>query len=164
MINPLFLEAHAEASKEDNPNYNQAINGPFDDEYWKSAWTELGTLEGIEAQDVDYHDGDMNVIRLKLDFKIKRYPYELIKNFKDIFCARGNMKLGGMYFFKTDVPFFQWITISFMPILEILLQLKSNQGDITSAFLYAKLEENKKYLSIFQKDLSSMTNVEIEGY
>ena len=53
------------------------------------------------------------------------------------------MKLGGMYFFKTDVPFFQWTTISFMPILEILLQLKSNQGDITSAFLHEKLEEHE---------------------
>ena len=49
MIHPLFLEAHAEASKEDNPNCNQAINGPFDDEYWQSTWTELETLEGMEA-------------------------------------------------------------------------------------------------------------------
>ena len=28
----LFLKDHAEASKEDNPNWNQAMNGPVADE------------------------------------------------------------------------------------------------------------------------------------
>ena len=124
MINPLVLKAHAEASKEDYPNCNQEINGPFDDKYWKSAWTELGTLEGIEAQDVDYHDGDMNVIRLKLDFKIKRYPYELIKNFKARLFAIKDMQLERIYFFETYALAVQLNTISLMLIVEVLLQLK----------------------------------------
>ena len=144
MINPLFLEAHAEASKEDNPNCNQAINGPFDDEYWKSAWTELETLEGMEAQYVVYHDGDMNVIRLTSDFKLKRYPYGLIKNFKARFFASGDMQLEGIYFFETYAPAFQWTTIILMLIVEVLLQLKHNKYDIKAAFHHAKFEENEK--------------------
>ena len=28
-VNPLSLKAHSEASKEDNPNWNQAMNFPF---------------------------------------------------------------------------------------------------------------------------------------
>ena len=33
-VHPLFLKAHSEAIKEDNPNWNQAMNGPFAEEYW----------------------------------------------------------------------------------------------------------------------------------
>ena len=46
-VRPLFLKAKAAASKEDNPNWWQAINGPLSDEYWKAAVTE--TLEGMDA-------------------------------------------------------------------------------------------------------------------
>ena len=31
-IHPLFLKDHAEASNEDNPNWDQSMNGPFADE------------------------------------------------------------------------------------------------------------------------------------
>ena len=50
------------------------------------------------------------------------------------------MQLGGIYLFETYVPFVKCTTISFMIILENLLQLKSNQGDTTAAFPHAKLE------------------------
>ena len=50
-----------------------------------------------------------------------------------------------------------------MLIIEVILKLKSNQGDITATFLHAKLEENKKDFPVCQKYLSSMTNVEREG-
>ncbi len=32
-VHPLFLKAKAEASKEDNPNWKQAMLGPFKEEY-----------------------------------------------------------------------------------------------------------------------------------
>ncbi len=32
-VHPLFLKAKADASKEDNPNWKQAMNGPFNKEY-----------------------------------------------------------------------------------------------------------------------------------
>ena len=31
-VHPLFLKDHGEDSNEDNPNWNQAMNGPFADE------------------------------------------------------------------------------------------------------------------------------------
>ena len=46
-FHPLFLNAHAEASKEDNPNWNQAMNGACANEYWQVMCTELETLEGM---------------------------------------------------------------------------------------------------------------------
>jgi hypothetical protein len=36
-VHPLFLKAKSEASKEDNPSWKQAMNGPFKKEYWDAA-------------------------------------------------------------------------------------------------------------------------------
>ncbi len=55
---PFFLKAKCEASKEDNPNWHQAMNGPFADEYWKAAEKEIITLEGIGAWDVIDHEDE----------------------------------------------------------------------------------------------------------
>jgi hypothetical protein len=46
-VHPLFLKAKTESSKEDNPNWRQAMNGPFKEEYWKAALEEIETLESI---------------------------------------------------------------------------------------------------------------------
>ena len=54
------------------------------------------------------------------------------------------MQLKGIYFFETYAPVVQWTTVSLIIILEIILQLKSNQDDITAVFIHAKLEENEK--------------------
>ena len=50
------------------------------------------------------------------------------------------MQLEGIYLFDTYAHVVQWTTIRLMLILEILLQLKSDKGDITAAFLHEKLE------------------------
>jgi len=99
---------------------------------------EIATLEAIDAWSVidrlDHH-----VIASTWAFKCKRYPDGLIK-FKACFCARGDQQIEGIDFFKTYAPVVQWTTIRLMFILEILLGLKSKQGDITCAFLHADLE------------------------
>ena len=46
-VHPLFLKAKCEATKEDNPNWRQAMSGPFKEEYWKAALKEIKTLESI---------------------------------------------------------------------------------------------------------------------
>ena len=48
-----------------------------------------------------------------------------------------------------------------MLVIEVLLKLKSKQGDIIATFFMVNFKKVKKYLSIFRKDLISMTNVEI---
>ncbi len=40
-VHSFFLKAKSEASKEDNPNWHQAMNGPFADEYWEVAEKEI---------------------------------------------------------------------------------------------------------------------------
>ena len=95
-VHPLFLKARAEAVKEDNPNWNQAMNGPFSDEYCQATCTENETLEGMEDWYVVYREDDMNVIIFTWAFKLNQYPDGLIKKFKARFCARGYMQLEGI--------------------------------------------------------------------
>ena len=40
-VHPLFLKAKAAASQVDNPNWRQAMDGQFADEYWEAAVTEI---------------------------------------------------------------------------------------------------------------------------
>ena len=48
-VHLLFLKAKTEASKQDNPNWRSATNGPFREEYWTAACKEIETLEGMDA-------------------------------------------------------------------------------------------------------------------
>ena len=54
------------------------------------------------------------------------------------------MQLKGIYLFETYAHVVRCTNMFLMLILEILLKLKSNQRDITAAFLHVKLEENEK--------------------
>ena len=86
----------------------------------------------------------MNVVRSTWAFKLNRYPDGLIKKFKSRFCAQGYMQPEGIDFFKTYAPVVQWTTVILMLIMEVLLGLKSKQGDVTADFLHANLGEDKK--------------------
>ena len=68
-------------------------------------------------------------------------PDRIIKKFKERSCARGDMQLEVIDSFGTYAHVVQWTTVRLMIILEILLQLKSKQIDITAAFLRAKLRD-----------------------
>ena len=146
-VHPLFLKAKSEASKEDNPNWKQAMSGPFKAEFWEAAVKEVETLESMDAWDVIDRDELLendNVIDGTWAFKIKRFPDGMVKKFKARFCARGDQQLEGIDFFETYAPVVQWTTVRLMLILEILLQLKSKQGDVTAAFLHAELKPEER--------------------
>ena len=143
-IHPLFLKAKAAASKDDNPNWWQAMRGPFADDYWKAAITEIETLENMGAWDVVDRPENGNVIDSTWAFKVKRFPDGLIKKFKARFCARGDQQVEGIDFFETYAPVVQWTTVRLMLILEVMLDLKSKQGDVTAAFLHADLNKDEE--------------------
>ena len=148
-VHPLFLKAKSEASKEDNPSWRQAMNGPFKEEYWEAACKEVETLQSMEAWEVVDKEDGMNVIQSIWAFKLKRFPDGLIKKFKARFCARGDQQLEGIDFFETYAPVVQWTSVRMMLILEILMKLKSKQGDVTAAFLHAELgPEEKVYVEM----------------
>ena len=77
-------------------------------------------------------------------FKLKHYQDGQIKKFKVHFYPQGDMQLKGIDFFETYAPVVQWTTVRLMLILEVLLGLKSKQGDVTATFLHANLGEYEK--------------------
>ncbi len=51
----------------------------------------------------------------------------------------------GIDLFEIYAPVFQWTTTRLLLILEVLLKLKSKQGDVTATFLHGELEVGKKF-------------------
>ena len=110
------------------------MNGKFTGEYWEAAVTDIETLESMPAWEVVEQESEMNVLKSTWSFKLKRYPDGLIKKFKARFYARGDMQLEGIDFFETYAPVVQWTAVKLVLILEVLLGLKSKQGDVTKSF------------------------------
>ena len=142
--NPFVLAAKTAASSADNPTWDQAMKGPFAEEYWRAAEVEVETLEKIRAWNVIERTAEMNVLPGTWAFKCKRYPDGKVKKFKARFCARGDRQKEGIDFTETYAPVAQWTTVRMMLILECLLGLKSKQGDISCAFLHAELEPHER--------------------
>ena len=79
-VHPLFLKAKAAVRKEDNPTWWEAIHGPFADENWKVAITEVETLEVMNAWEVVDHIKDMNVLQSTWVFKLKYFLDGLVQS------------------------------------------------------------------------------------
>ena len=86
-VHPLFLKAKSEASKEDNPNWKQAMNGPFKEEYWRAAVKEIENLESMNVWEVVDRPEIGNIIDSIWAFKLKCYPDGMPNKFKARFCA-----------------------------------------------------------------------------
>ncbi len=61
-VHPLLLKVKAAASKEDNPNWHDAITGDFANKYWEAMRVEIKTSESMGAWEVVEKDKDMNFI------------------------------------------------------------------------------------------------------
>ena len=92
------------------------------------------------------HIEGINVLQSTWAFKLKRFPDGLIKKFKARFCARRDQQIKGIDFFETYASVVEWTTIHLVFFLEVLLELKSKQGEITDTFLHANLEEEENVL------------------
>ena len=68
---PFLLAAKTAASDANNPTWNQAMNGPFAEEYWQAAEEEIKTLEGINAWEVVDPDQAENILPSTWAFKCK---------------------------------------------------------------------------------------------
>ncbi len=111
LVHPLFLKAKAEARKADNPNWKQAMSGPFAKEFWKADVKEYRMLEGMDVWEIVDQPLCAKILVIVWAFKIKQFPDGLIKGFKGQICARGDQQEQGVDFFKTYAPVVQWTTI-----------------------------------------------------
>ena len=112
---PLLLAAKANST--DNPKWYEAVNGPYDDQFYDAMVEELTMLENIGAWTKVLKTKSMNVLKSTWAFKIKRYPSELVRKFKARFYVRGDMQTEGVDFDETYAPVVNWITVRTLLIL-----------------------------------------------
>ena len=104
------MKAKSEASKEDNLNQKQAMNGPFNEEYWKATVKELKILDSMDAWEVVDRLDDANIIDSIWAFRLKCYLDKMPNKLKARFCAQGDQRLEGIVSLKHTCPWFseQW--------------------------------------------------------
>ena len=143
-IDPRILAAKASKYNEDNPDWDMAMNGPFQQEYFSAMQKELTTLyRDLDSWELVPRTPDMNVLPSTWAFKCKRMSDGLISKFKARFCARGDRQKEGIDFFETWAPVVSWTTVRVLMVLAAKLGLKSAQCDITAAFLLSELPEGE---------------------
>ena len=79
--------------------------------------------------------------QLSWTFKLKCFPNGLIKKLKAHLCARENQQIKDIDLFETYALVAKWIIIYIILMLEVLLELKSKQEDITAAFIHVNLDK-----------------------
>ena len=146
-MNPMILGA--KANSEDTPTWEQAMNGPDRDGYWKACQKEVDTLQlDKDAWDVVKREPWMNVLPSTWAFKCKRYPDGAIRKLKARFCCRGDKQIEGVDYFETFAPVVNWTTVRLMLILSIVLGLATRQVDYTAAFVHAPIETDPDWESL----------------
>lgn len=138
-LHPMILAA--KANSEDNPNWNEAMNGPLRQGYWKAAENEIVALENKDSWDVIDRTEEMNVLPSTWAFKCKRFPDGSVRKLKARFCVRGDRQIQDVDFHETWAPVVNWNTVRLMLILSQVLGLSTKQVDYTTAFLHAPIEE-----------------------
>jgi Reverse transcriptase (RNA-dependent DNA polymerase) len=134
---PLQMKANAE----DNPTWDQAMNGPDQAGYWKAMETELATLEEKKnSWEVVERETWMNVLPSTWAFRCKRFPDGTVRKLKARFCVRGDKQKEGVDYFDTFAPVVSWQTVRLMLVLSIILNLSTKQVDYTAAFVHAPID------------------------
>jgi hypothetical protein len=140
---PTFaLQARKSASADDNPRWNDAMNGPHRDGFLKAQSVEISTLQHMDAWDMVPRPKDTNILDSTWAFKIKRFPDGMIRKLKARFCVRGDQQIEGVDFFDTFAPVVQWSTVRLLLVISLILNLATKQVDYVSAFCQASIEED----------------------
>jgi hypothetical protein len=146
-MHPMVLAAKANA--EDNPSWEQAMNGPDREGYLEAARKELKTLsEDKEAWEVVDREEWMKILPSTWAFKCKRFPDGRVRKFKARFCARGDRQVEGVDFFDTFAPVVNWTSVRLLLILSVILELSTKQVDYTAAFVHAPIDRDPNWKSM----------------
>jgi hypothetical protein len=139
-MHPMILAA--KANSEDNPTWDEAMNGPLKEGYWEAALKEINILQVKEAWEVVQRQDFMNVLPGTWAFKCKRFPDGAVRKLKARFCVRGDRQKKDVDYFETFAPVINWNTVRLMLILSQVMGLATKQVDYTAAFVHAPIDEN----------------------
>jgi hypothetical protein len=136
--NPLTLTMKANA--EDNPRWNEAMNGPDAEGFWRAMEDELRQLADKDVWEVVSRSQADKIIPSTWTYKVKRFPDGTVRKLKARFCARGDCQIEGIDFFDTYAPVVSWHTVRTLLVLSIVLKLHTKQVDYTLAFCQAPID------------------------
>ena len=137
-FHPVMLMVQVNA--QDNPRWEEAMNGPNQAGYWEACLKEISTLQyNMDSWDIVACKPWMNILPSTWAFKCKRYPSGEVWKLKVGFCARGDRRIVGVDYFDTFAPVVYWTTVRIMLIMSIILDLATKQVDYTAAFVHAPI-------------------------
>jgi len=150
-LHPMMLMIQANA--QDNPNWDEAMNGPNQEGYWEACLKEISTLQdSMQSWEVVMREPWMNVLPSTWAFKCKRYPSGEVRKLKARFCARGDKQIEGVDYFDTFAPVVNWTTVRIMLIMSIILNLSTKQVDYTAAFVHAPIDLPPHYEQMSKRE------------
>jgi hypothetical protein len=102
-LNPSIFAA--KANSEDKPTYEEAINGPFAQDFRKSMEVEWDMLDTVvKAWETVERQSWIKVMPSTWDLRCKRFSDGMIRKLKARFCARGDNHIEVVDFFETFAP------------------------------------------------------------
>ena len=138
---------------QDNPTWDEAMNGPNQEGYWEACLKEISTLQdSMQSWEVVTRESWMNVLPSTWAFKCKRYPSGEVRKLKARFCARGDRQIEGVDYFDTFAPVVNWTTVRIMLIMSIILNLSTKQVDYTAAFVHAPIDLPPHYEQMSKRE------------
>ena len=137
----------AKAKKDpDLPSYNEAMQGPYRDNFLKEMKTEIenlrahGTWKLVRRSSLPL---GTEVLPSTWAFRIKRLPDQSINKFKSRFCARGDKQTANVNVFDTYAPVVRWSTIRCVLSFALQQGLLTRQVDFSNAFVHASLPDHQ---------------------
>jgi hypothetical protein len=140
--------AALKASKKDpdSPSFQEAMTGPYREEFLEAMRVEVSELESHNCWDVvaatEVPEG-AKVIPTMWVFKIKHYPDGRVRRFKARLVVRGDFQVEGEDYDEKYAPVVPWSTVRLMLSIAASQGLATRQVDFSNAFVQAHLTETK---------------------
>jgi hypothetical protein len=147
----------AKANSEDTPTYEEAMNGPFDDDLRKSMEVEWDMLNMfMKAWEIVDKKLWMNGLPSTWAIRCRSFPDGLIKKLRARLSARGDTQMEGIDLFETSAPVCNWQTARSMLIISLIFYFATLQVDYTSAFTHSDIDNppNWEYMTEKEKERS----------
>ena len=128
----------------DLPNFQQAMSGPYKQEFLDAMQFEIKELELHKTWQVvklRTVPKSANILPCTWVFRIKRYPDGRLRKFKARICARGDKQVEGVDYDETYSPVVSWSTIRLLLVLTTKFGWETRQVDFSNAFVQAELKE-----------------------
>ena len=135
------LAFKAKCYDEDNPSYEQAMNGPNAEGYKEACRKEYQTLWDMGVWELVKREPWMNVLPCVWALKRKLFPDGTVKKLKSRACAGGHRQKKFVDYHSVFSPVVSWSTVRLLLILSIIMNLSTRQIDFTSAFVHADIDK-----------------------